>query len=414
MNRPPRVLVVAPLYHTDRGGLGRQAVLLTERLAELGAEPLVATRAMTGLPARAFSTRVERAELRAGRPEVHNYERPNLENLATSLRFSARLLGLMARRRGDYDVIHVHGASLPFLIALPAAKLLRRRIVGKVAALHQGVEAGDLAGHYGPLGRVLAWLASRSDAFVATTAEIGAALDAEGVPRERIARIPNFVDTGRFAPRSAEERAALRAARGWEGRVVLIHSGRLSERKNGDVLLRAFAAARRALPEQDPLLVFAGDGPERSRLEALSRELGLEGAVDFLGFRDAIEEELQAADLLVLASRVEGLPNALLEGMACGLPAVVTEIGGSLEAAVADETALFVPPNEEQPLREALERAIADEDLRRRLGSAAVERIQTCFTLDAIAPRYLELYQRLCERRAPAGASLRGAAGDRP
>lgn len=407
MTDPPRVLVVAPLYHTDRGGLGRQAVLLTERLAELGARPLVATRAMTGLPARDFSPEVERAELRAGRPEVHNYERANLENLATSLRFSARLLGLMAKRRRDYDVIHVHGASLPFLIALPAAKLLRRRIVGKVAALHQGVEAGDLAGHYGPLGKVLAWLASRSDAFVATTAEIGEALGAEGVPSERIARIPNFVDTGRFQPLEAEARSELRRERGWEGRVVLIHSGRLSERKNGDVLLRAFAAARRALPDQDPLLVFAGDGPERGRLEALSASLELEGAVEFLGFRDAIERELQAADLLVLASRVEGLPNALLEGMACGLPAVVTRIGGSLEAAVEDETALFVPPNQEEPLREALQAAIADAGLRERLGLAAVKRIEDCFTLDAVAPRYLDLYRRLCLRSDPAGASLR-------
>jgi glycosyltransferase involved in cell wall biosynthesis len=407
VSSPPRVLVVAPLYHTDRGGLGRQAVLLTERLADLGAQPLVATRAMTGLPPREFSPGVERAELRAGRPDVHNYERPNLENLATSLRFSARLLGLMARRRADYDVIHVHGASLPFLIALPAAKLLRRRIVGKVAALHQGVEAGDLAGHYGPLGRILAWLASRSDAFVATTAEIGQALGSEGVPSERIARIPNFVDTGRFRPLPQAERVELRRARGWEGRVVLIHSGRLSERKNGDVLLRAFAAARSALPNQDPLLVFAGDGPERERLEALSTELGLAGAVEFLGFKDAIEAELQAADLLVLASRVEGLPNALLEGMACGLPAVVTRIGGSLEAAVEGQTALFVPPNQEQPLREALQTAVADPELRGRLGAAASQRIEDCFTLDAVAPRYLELYRRLCERSDPAGASLR-------
>ena len=402
----PRVLIVAPLYHTDRGGLGRQAVLLTERLAELGAVPLVATRAMSGLPERVFSPRVERAELRAGRPDVHNYERASFRNLATSLRFSARLVSLMARRRADYDVIHVHGASLPFLIALPFAKLLRRRIVGKVAALHQGVEAGDLAGHYGPVGPALAWLASRSDAFVATTAEIGAALGAEGVPLERIARIPNFVDTRRFCPPGVKLREELRRERGWEERTVLIHSGRLSERKNGDILLRAFARASRARPEAKALLVFAGDGPQRDRLEALTRELDLGDAVTFAGFQNAIERELQAADLIVLSSRVEGLPNALLEGMACGLPAVVTRIGGSLEAAVEGETALFVPPNEEGPLALALERALADPELRARLGAAGARRIEAKFTLDAIAPHYLELYRRLCERRSPAGASL--------
>lgn len=401
-----KVLVIAPLYHPDRGGLGRQAVLLTERLAQLGAEPLVATRVMSGLPAREFSLEVERAELYAGRPEVHNYEQPSLSNLATSLRFSARLLALMARRRRDYEVVHVHGASLPFLLALPWAKLLRRRIVGKVAALHQGVEAGDLAGHYGPLGRGLAWLARQSDAFVATTAEIGAALAAEGVDPERIARIPNFVDIGRFRPLETESRRARRAELGWAERCVLIHSGRLSERKNCDLLLRAFAPAAARHPQAKPLLVFAGDGPERLRLESLASELGLRDSVTFLGFQNDIERYLQAADLLVLSSRVEGLPNALLEGMGCGLPAVVTRIGGSLEAAVEGETALFVPPNEEAPLREALAEAIGDSELRARFGAAAVARIEARFTLDAIAPRYLELYQRMLERRAPSGASL--------
>ena len=401
-----KVLVVAPLYHPDRGGLGRQAVLLTERLAELGAEPLVATRAMSGLPAREFSPGVERAHLRAGRPDVHNYERPNLANLATSLRFSARLLGLMVRRRRDYEVIHVHGASLPFLVALPWAKLLRRKIVGKVAALHQGVEAGDLATHYGPLGRVLAWLASRSDAFVATTAEIGAALAAEGVDPARIARIPNFVDTGRFRPLEPSARGARRAELGWSERCVLIHSGRLSERKNCDVLLRAFAPVAASARPGRALLVFAGDGPERPRLEALAAELGISDAVEFLGFRNDIERYLQAADLLVLSSRVEGLPNALLEGMGCGLAAVVTRIGGSLEAAVEGETALFVPPGQEAPLRAALGAALSDPDLRARLGEAAAARIEARFTLDAIAPRYLELYARLVRREPPQGASL--------
>jgi len=93
--------------------------------------------------------------------------------------------------------------------------------------------------------------------------------------------------------------------------------------------------------------------------------------------------------------------------MACGLPAVVTRIGGTLEAAVEGETALFVPPNEEQPLRDALVAAISDDTLRARLGAAAAQRIEDCFTLDAVAPRYLELYRRLCERGDPAGASLR-------
>src|SRR5438046_2288322 len=124
MRRTPRVLVVAPLYHPDRGGLGRQAVLLTERLAGLGVPARVATRRMVGLPSYAFAPDVRIEPIAAGRPRVHNYETPNLENLATSLVFSLKLVLLLMKRHTRVDVIHVHGASLPLLVLIPFAKLL--------------------------------------------------------------------------------------------------------------------------------------------------------------------------------------------------------------------------------------------------------------------------------------------------
>lgn len=404
---PARVLVVSPLFHTDRGGLGRQAVLLTERLAAAGARPLVATRLMRGLPARRFSALVERFELPAGRPEVHNYEEPDLENLLTSLRFCRELWRLMVARRRDYDVIHVHGASLPFLAALPLARLLGKRVIGKVAALDQGVEAGDLAGHWGPLGPVLARLAASSDAFVATTEEIAAALQGEGVPREKIVRLPNFVDTARFHPLPPAEREALRVELGWSGRAVALCAGRLAERKNVDLLLRAFAEAKQPLSAQRPLLAIAGDGPERERLLALREELGLsEDEVSFLGFERRIERLYQAADLLVIASRVEGLPNALLEGMACGLPVLATRLGGARDVIAPGEQGVLVEPGRVEPLRAGLVELLGDPARRQRLGEASAARIRARFTLSAIAPRYLELYARLGAGRAPRAAGL--------
>jgi len=207
-----RALVVAPLYHPDRGGLGRQAVLLSEGLAARGVEVTVATRAMSGLPTYPFSPRVERVELSAGRPDVHNYERPSPTNLLTSLRFSAQLGRLCVRRRRRFDLVHFHGASLPLLSTLPLLAGLGKRVIAKVAALHQGVEAGDLSGHYGPLGPLMAASLRRVDAFVATTAEIEQALISEGYRAERIARISNFVETARFAPPTPEARSAARTS----------------------------------------------------------------------------------------------------------------------------------------------------------------------------------------------------------
>lgn len=398
----PRVLVVAPLYHTDRGGLGRQAVLLTERLAALGARPTVVTRRMTGLPPRAWSPDVRRVEVAAGREGVHNYEAPTLENLVTSLRFSAGLAAALVRERRAFDVVHVHGASVPLVVALPVARGLGKRVVAKVAALGQGVEAGDLRRRYGPLGRGLAWWLSGVDAWVATTAEIAAALEGEGYPAARVARVPNFVDTDLFRPAPAGERAALRAALGLGPGPVVVHSGRLTARKNVDLLLEAFAraAARegaRAGGAARPMLVLLGDGPLRPALEARAARPDLAGLVRFEGFREDVPRWLAAADVLALPSRLEGFPNALLEGMAAGLPAVATSIGGCREAITDGEEGLLVAPDDAAALEAGLARLLGDAALRARLGAAAARAVAERFTLDAVAPRYLELYRRLLD-----------------
>lgn len=393
---PPRVLVVSPLYHTDRGGLGRQAVLLTERLAALGAQAAVVTRRMTGLPARAWSPAVERLEVDAGRADVHNYEAASLENLLTSLRFSLGLCARLVRERDRYDVVHVHGASLPLIVALPVARGLGKRVVAKVAALHQGVEAGDLRRRYGPLGRGLAWWLGHVDAYVATTAEIAAALEGEGYPPARIVRVPNFVDTDLFRPPTSDERQDVRRALGVADRTVVMASGRLTARKNVDVLLEAFArACARAQPARPPLVVLLGDGPERASLEERAARADLAGKVLFAGFRNDVARWLHAADLFVLPSRLEGLPNALLEAMATGLAVLASDLGGCREAVTHDRSGLLVPPDDARALEQALVRLLDDADLRERLGAAAARVIEERFTLDAVAPRYLTLYEAL-------------------
>jgi glycosyltransferase involved in cell wall biosynthesis len=395
----PRVLVVSPLYHTDRGGLGRQAVLLSERLAELGADMTAATRRMTGLPARDWSPRVEVVQIPAGRPGVHNYERRDLRNLLTSLRFTAGLLRLIERRRHRLDVLHFHGASLPLLGALPWAKLRGLRVIGKVAALHQGVEAGDLSGHYGPLGTLMARSLDRVDAFVATTAEIEQALLAEGYAQARIARVTNFVDLRQFHPATADERERAREALGLSGHTVVLHSGRLTARKGADNLLKAFAPVAADRPQA--LLLFLGDGPERGALEALARSLGVAGQVRFAGFHEDVRRWLAASDLFVLSSLIEGLPNALLEAMAVGLPILATRIGGSLEAIEEGVSGVLVEPGQAASLARELGPLLDDAERRSALGQAAAERIVARFSLDAIAPRYMELYQRLIRRELP-------------
>jgi glycosyltransferase involved in cell wall biosynthesis len=397
----PRVLVVAPLYHPDRGGLGRQAVLLTERLAELGVRCEVATRLMRGLPRYDFARDVKLHRIPAGRPRVHNYETPNLENLFTSLAFSLGLVLLLLRRSRRYDMIHVHGASLPLLVVLPFAKLLGIPVLALVAATHQGVEAGDMH-RYPGVGRLLAWVFARVDAYIAITAEVEQLLVREGVAPDRIARVPFFVDVERFKPLAPEERARARRDLGLEGRTVIVASGRLVPRKGGDNLIRAFAYASEEAPETRPLLVFLGDGPERGSLEALARSERATETVRFAGFVKDVPRWLAASDALVLASFIEGLPNALLEALGMGLACIATTIAGAEEVIDHERTGLLVPPGDEIALADAILRLLRDEHFRRNLGRAAAEQVRGRLARDVIVPRYLEVYEDLVARRAVA------------
>lgn len=391
----PRILVVAPLYHPDRGGQGRQAVLLTERLAEAGVKLEVVTRRMRGLPERTFSKAVRIHRVPAPRPRVHNYEKPTFENFITSFAFSLGLVKLLATHRRKIDVVHIHGASLPLLVVLPFAKMLGVPVLAKVAATKQGVEAGDVRRRYGPLGRLLAWVFSCVDGYIATTAEIASVLEHDGVPRERIARVPNFVDISHFQPLEPDERAIARRELDIEGRTVVVASGRLSARKANDVLLRAFARASERVPGARPLLAFIGDGPERKALEQLAAALGIADSVRFQGFVTDVPRWLGAADVLALASRIEGFPNALLEGLASGLACVATRLGGGQEAIQDGHNGLLVPPDDEDALAGALERVLGDEAFRRRLGDTAARDIRARFALDAVAPRYVAIYREL-------------------
>ncbi|MCX7681256.1 MAG: glycosyltransferase, partial [Anaerolineae bacterium] len=154
-----------------------------------------------------------------------------------------------------------------------------------------------------------------------------------GLPQYKIVVIPNGLDLRAFEglPARQEARAALGLP---TGRILVGTVARLVPVKRLDVLLQALVS----LPEADALLV--GDGPERVWLEALSQELKLAGRVHFAGQQDDVRPWLAAMDAFVLSSDWEGLPNVVLEAMACGLPVVATAVGGVAEVVVDGITAV--------------------------------------------------------------------------
>jgi glycosyltransferase involved in cell wall biosynthesis len=138
-----------------------------------------------------------------------------------------------------------------------------------------------------------------------------------------------------------------------------------------------------------------GDGELRPQIERQVRDLGLGARVVLYGTATELLPLYDAFDLFVQASNSEGLPNVLLEASSAGLPIVATDAGGTREVVRDGETGLLVPTDDLDSLAGAMHRAIGDEDLRRRLGSAARELIVREYGMDRFFHDYTDLYRAL-------------------
>jgi glycosyltransferase involved in cell wall biosynthesis len=142
-------------------------------------------------------------------------------------------------------------------------------------------------------------------------------------------------------------------------------------------------------------LQLIGEGPERVALEAHAERLGLAGCVQLCGLTADVGERLRAADLFVLPSRAEGLSNALLEAMAHGLPVVVSDVPGNVDVVDDGVDGLVSPVGDPAALADRLEQLVADEPLRRRLGTAARAKIEAVYDLELVVDSYEALYATL-------------------
>jgi glycosyltransferase involved in cell wall biosynthesis len=164
-------------------------------------------------------------------------------------------------------------------------------------------------------------------------------------------------------------------------------------------MMRGSAAWRGSLI---PRLCLAGHGAFKPQLERLAGDLGILDSVEFLGLRGDVLELLQQSWGFVLPSRWEGMSNALLEAMACGLPCVATRVSGSEDLITDGVNGLLVPPEQPAAMAEALRRMIEDAALAHRLGAEARATTVRDYQLSAIVGRCLQLCAELYEQHLTA------------
>jgi glycosyltransferase involved in cell wall biosynthesis len=222
--------------------------------------------------------------------------------------------------------------------------------------------------------------------IVANCDAVALRLRREGVPARKVSVIRNGVDFESIQPNPKRE--PLR-------RIVVVAN--LRREKGHDVLIDAASAVVARFP--DARFFIIGDGPEREKLRARAGACGVSPVVSFIGHCDDIPARLASADILVLPSRSEGLPNAVLEAMAAALPIVASNVGGVPELIRHDRTGLLVPPGEPTALAAQLCRLMDDSALAYRLGTAARAAARTHGSFDRMTFAFESLY--LSRRAAP-------------
>ncbi len=382
VRRTPRVLMVVRLFHPWIGGTERQAHTLAAALIDRGVDVQVVTgRWFRGTP---------RDEVLDGVP-VHRHHTlweffgiKGLRKFGGYL-YMATLWWHLWRRRRTYDVIHVHGLNYHTFVAVIAGRRLSKPVIAKLA---NSGPASDVAkmqqDRQLALARFMLPTALSCDLFVALNPAVVTELQAVGVAADRIVELPNGVDTDR-RPRTDY---------GLGDPATITYVGRLHRQKGLDVLLHAFAELRPRLSHR-VVLRFIGEGPMEPQLRALADRLGVAADVCFLGRRDDVAAYLDDADVFVLPSHAEGLSNALLEAMACGVPPVVSDVPGNRDVVVDGVNGLLATAGDPARLARALERVLGNRALRERIGAAARATTTRTYSVDAVADRYRRLYATL-------------------
>ncbi|MGI8526920.1 MAG: glycosyltransferase [Pseudolabrys sp.] len=227
----------------------------------------------------------------------------------------------------------------------------------------------------------------------------------EGVSERRLGLIYNGLNIAAFATGAAREkiRRSMRDSLNLpEAALVLVMVANLIPYKGHADLLAALATIAPRLPDNWRLLLVGHDGGAQAALRAQAQQLAIASNIMFLDSRSDVPNLLAAGDIGILCSHQEGFSNAVLEGMAAGLPMVVTAVGGNPEAVLDGENGYVVPPRNPARLGEAILRLADDPGLRARLGAAARSRVIEEFSLEQCVGRYDEFYRSLLAGGVPA------------
>ena len=356
--------------------------------------------------------------------------REKLPHLVQRLLYLVALVVLgwtLWRHRTRYDIVHLYNLGLLSLPCALACRLVGKPLVVAIQGVGEGkvgAESQNVSLMAGPLDPSTPWLRVNGRSRVNGDLE---SLERLGKPVVRIAHallrsthavvvimssrmkrylishdfllpnvqlISNGVNSARFAPDDRSLSFAEKAQ-------TVVCVSRLSYEKGIDVLLQAWRIVHEQAPQGR--LILVGNGLLQSQLERLAEALGIAASVEFAGLQRDVVAQLHRGSLAVLPSRIEGMPNALLEAMACGLACVATRVSGSEDLIQHEVNGLLVESEDYSSMAQALLGLLRDPTTARKYGSAARATIEQYYSQEHIADMYIDLYQSAALRTSTSG-----------
>ena len=395
MEKPVRICMVSPLYHPELGGVGRQAVALTEYLYNLGVKVSVMCRDIKSIPEWNPALGLQVTKIKTFGSTRHDLEAKSIRNVLISLSFSFNLMRMLIRYRNNYDIVHFHGASLPLIFNVLPLKFIKKKIIAKVAGAKMDREAGSFKGKYICIGDIFIRILKNVDIFVAVSSEIRDDLIKDGFNTGKIFKTTNFILPDIFYPeRNAGKRREIKKKLNVDNnKTIITFSGRIVPRKRIDILLKAIHEVLKT--RNDIQLIILGEGELREKLQRMTAELGIAEYVFFKGFISNILDYLQITDIFVFTSDKEGMPNSLLEAMACRLPVIATEIGGVVDLIENRENGLLIKPGDVTGLKDAILNLLENIQLSEKIAENAFLTIRDRYYIDKVANKYILLYKKV-------------------
>ena len=381
MGRPLKVLQF--IDSLDPGGAETMLVDLSLGLRELGLEITIGHFGNPWLAERCHDEGIAQSTIDAHRWYKSTWTLP-------------AFVGSFAKyiKENNYDAVHAHlyGATVAAAIA---GRLIHTPIIG---TLHDSYTLTERPARI----RLLQLAAMAGAKLVSVAHQMEDQFCSMGRFNATAWRtIHNGIDTQRFQPcADGTEHASERASLDLPVNGLLIGSvGRLVPLKRFAELIRICCQS-----DVDAHLVIIGDGPERPHLQALIDQLAASDRVHLLGQRNDIAKLLPLFDLFTLWSETEGLSCSIAEAMSCGLPALVSDVGGNHELITHDQSGYLIPAEHQSELAAHLQKLCIDNQLRRQIGAAARLRIENEFSLTTMINAYAALLdpQRVEAEKSPA------------